>query len=751
MKIFQNIVETLLRTKWLIIGLLLLLLGFSNYSTLKNLKVDNSLAIWFLEDNPEYNAYIAYQEKFGSDEVFIAMLPVSNALDSIEVKKLERLHQKIDSLWYVNTSFSLAKAEYPVYNNGVFVFSPLYNPQRSENAIKSLMSKIPSISRQLVTADFKNLFFYIQLKPTPLIESQREIILPEIEQYFNEITGDNYHLSGAPVLNEAYSRGIYKESLIFAVLTIAVIALMLLFLLPDRRYLIIALCAVIVPVSLLFGLITAFGFALNMISMLIPTILLVYSVSDAVHIINIYHKEGIINPKLKKQNLKALAFRKSLTPCFYTTLTTIVGYFALYLSPLPAFKNMGILTCIGLLLCFVLVYVIVIIGLSFYNIDFKNSKPVLSLSNINYQILIQRLNEFTSERKNGIILVSTILMMVGIYSVFNLKIDTDSLNLLAEGKAKQDLRVIESHLGASSRLQINITTTSEDNMFLDDGVASLERFQKQLDENPLLSNPVSVITIKDFLEERTPVLFQSNINKTKLQSALTSYNEQSNSFYTFFSKDLKTLGITVGVKELKTSELETIMNDIETAFESSFNTEKFSLDIQGFSVVFSQLNKFILQTQFRSFFAAFIVGFLALLFFIKNVKTTILVLIPNILPLLVLALAMWILEIPLDVTTVMITPIMLGIAMDDTIHLIYKYKRTKAIKGNAQQRIDKSMVYTGSALFSTTIALVAGFLIISTSAVPSVSEFGILCALTIAMAFITDVVFLPALLKRFDK
>jgi predicted RND superfamily exporter protein len=474
-------------------------------------------------------------------------------------------------------------------------------------------------------------------------------------------------------------------------------------------------------------------------------------VSDAVHIINIYHKEGIINPRLNKKNLLALAFRKSLTPCFYTTLTTIVGYFALYLSPLPAFKNMGILTCIGLLLCFVLVYVIVIIGLSYYNIDFKSSKPVLSISVINNQRLITNLNAFTSNHKNTIIAFSFLLTAVGIYSVFELKTDTDSLNLLAEGKAKQDLRIIESNLGASSRIQINITTASEDDIFLDDGVVSLQKFQKQLDEHPLLSNPVSVITIKDFLEERTPVLFQSNINKTKLQSALTSYNEQSNSFYTFFSNDFKTVGITVGVKELKTSELESVMNDIETAFELSFNTEKFSIDIQGFSVVFSQLNKFILQTQFRSFFAAFIVGFLALLFFIKKVKTTILVLIPNVLPLLILALAMWVLEIPLDVTTAMITPIMLGIAMDDTIPLIYKYKRTKAIKGNAQQRIDKSMMYTGGALLSTTIALVAGFLIISTSAVPSVSEFGLLCALTILMAFITDVVFLPALLKRFDK
>ena len=731
--------------------MLLVLLALSTYSTLKNLKVDNSLAIWFLEDNPEYKAYIDYQEQFGSDEVFVGMIPVPNALDSLEIKKLERLHHQIGRLWYVNTTFSLANAEYPIYNNGTFVFSPLYNSQRSENAIKSLMSKMPNISHQLVTADFKNLFFYIQLKPTPLIESQREIILPEIEQYFNEIIGDNYHLSGAPVLNEAYSRGIYKESLIFAVLTIGIIALMLLFLLPDRRYLIIALSAVIVPVSLLFGIITAFGFALNMISMLIPTILLVYSVSDAVHIVNIYHKEGIINPKLNKQHLMALAFRKSLTPCFYTTLTTIVGYFALYLSPLPAFKNMGILTCIGLLLCFVLVYVIVIIGMSFYKIDFKNSLPVLSLSNINYQILITRLNVFTSERKGAIILVSFLLMMAGFYSVFKLKTDTNSLNLLAEGKAKQDLIEIESELGSSSRLQINITTTTEGDVFSDEGMVSLEKFHKQLNNHSLMSHPVSVVTIKDFLEERTPVLFQSNINKTKLKSALNSFNETNSSFYTFFSNDFKTVGMTVGVKELKTSELENILKEIDEAFQSNFNTQKYRLDIQGFSVVFAQLNKFILQTQFRSFFAAFIVGFLALLFFIRNLKTTILVLIPNVLPLLVLAIFMWMFEIPLDVTTVMITPIMLGIAMDDTIHLIYKYKRTKAIKDNSQQRIDKSLIYTGGALFSTTLALVAGFLIISTSAIPSVRVFGLLCALTILMAFITDVVFLPALLKRFDK
>ena len=125
-------------------------------------------------------------------------------------------------------------------------------------------------------------------------------------------------------------------------------------------------------------------------------------------------------------------------------------------------------------------------------------------------------------------------------------------------------------------------------------------------------------------------------------------------------------------------------------------------------------------------------------------------LIPNILPLAILAIFMSLLDIPLDVSTAMITPIMLGIAMDDTIHLVYKYRRSNTVTGSPESRMDNAMHYTGSALFSTTIALVGGFLIIASSATPSVGDFGVLCAVTVAIALITDIFYLPALLKKFD-
>lgn len=750
MKKLEQIIDKIIKFRISIIVLISILMAISGYQTLKKLRIDNSLSIWFLEEDPSYKAYIDFQEKFGSDEIFIAMLPVKNAIGNDEKKQLLKLHKAIDNLQYVNTSFSLAKAKYPIYANNTIIFDELYNTERSEKGLKILLSKLPNISAQLVSEDFRNQFFYIQLNPTPTIETKRKDILGEISAIIQQ-NYDNYYLTGPPVLNEAYSKGIYKESLIFGVLTVLVITLMLVFLLPSKRYLIISLLSVAVPISILFGIITSLGHALNMISMLIPTILMVYSVSDAVHIINIYHKEGLLNKSVTKIQLLAVAVRKSFTPCFYTTLTTFVGYFALYLSPLPAFKNMGIFTCIGLVLSFLLVYIITIIGFSFMSLNFKETKPLIAFKNVSQHGFIDWLNGFTTQYKNSIIITFTFILIYGLYSVFQVKIDTNSQDLLAEGKEKQDLRIVESQLKGSSRMQLNISKVNGGKILTKEAMSQLEDFQKGLEENPLINAPVSAVNIKSFLEKRTPVLFQTAVSDEKIENILASVDNSDNSFFKLFSNDFSSAGITISFKDIKTSQLEQLISDIQKDFEATFNKKDYQLKINGFAVVFAQLNNFILQTQFKSFFAAFFVAFICLWFFIRSIKTTFLVLIPNILPLAILAILMSWLDIPLDVTTAMITPIMLGIAMDDTIHLVYKYRKNEVKTETPETRMNNAMRYTGSALFSTTFALVAGFLIISSSATPSVRDFGLLCAVTVAIALITDIFYLPALLKKYDR
>lgn len=724
-----------------------LLMGLSGVYTLKNLSIDNSLGIWFLEEDPSYQAYIEYQETYGSDEIFMVMLPVPNALDQDQIDQLEALNTALDKLPFVETAYSLAKAKYPVIVGKKLRFRPLYEEKRSEKSIKNLWEDMPEVVQQLVSKDYKNLFLYVQLRPTPDIEKDRKDIAQEIEtlisRYFK-----SYHITGPPVLNEAYNKGIYKESLLFGGLTVLVITLVLLWFLPRKKYLLIALFSVGAPISILFGIISGFGYALNMISMLIPTILMVYSVSDVVHLINIYDRESI-GPSTTARLSSAI--KKSFTPCFYTTLTTFVGYFALYLSPLPAFKNMGLFTCIGLVLSYVLVYLITIIGVSFMKTAAPETQPMGADLDSTETALVSWINYSTSRHSYKIIIGFTAVLLVGIFAITRVELNTDSLNLLAEGLAKEDLRKIEAQLEGSSRLQLQISRANGASVIDPKSLQLLGAFQEEIGANPLVIAPVSVVNMVQFLEKRHPAIKGLSVTEKETQEILGDLENTDNAFFTLFSEDLRAVGITLSMPQMKTAQLEQLIASVKNTFETHFDPSEYQLKINGFAVVFASLNNFILATQFKSFFAAFIAAFICLWLFIRQIRTTLLVLIPNILPLAVLAILMWLLKIPLDVTTAMITPIMLGIAMDDTIHLIYKYRKYQTVFESPTKRIDQALHYSATALLATTVALVAGFLIIATSAVPSVRSFGILCAVTVSTALITDLFYLPALLKSFDK
>jgi len=738
--------------RWLLIVLGVLIVGISGLQTLKKLSIDNSLGIWFLEEDPSYKAYIEYQETYGSDEIFIVMLPVSNALEQKNVDLLRALNNSLDSMPFVQTAYSLAKAKYPVIAGKKVSFRPLYEEKRSEKSIKKLWGDMPEVMSQLVSKDFKNLFLYVQLRPTPSIEKDRKDIAQEIETVISRYF-ESYHITGPPVLNEAYNKGIYKESLLFGGLTVLVITLMLLWFLPSKKYLLIALFSVGTPISILFGMISGFGYSLNMISMLIPTILMVYSVSDVVHLINIYDREAY---GLATIDRLSAAIKKSFTPCFYTTLTTFVGYFALYLSPLPAFKNMGLFTCIGLVLSYVLVYLITIIGVSFMKAAKPEEKAIreeeVPMPKTPKQTaLVSWINATTSRYNLNIITGFSALLMLGIFAITKVEINTDSLNLLAEGPAKEDLRKVEAQLEGSSRLQLEISSASGSTVMDKKSLELLRSFQEEIATNTLITAPISVVNMAAFLEKRNPALKGMAVSEQDAAQLLRSLENNDNQFFKLFSEDLSSVGITLSLPQMKTAQLEQVIESVKKTFQSHFDPTEYTLKVNGFAVVFAGLNKFILATQLKSFFAAFIAAFICLWLFIRQIRTTLLVLIPNILPLAVLAILMWLFKIPLDVTTAMITPIMLGIAMDDTIHLIYKYRKYKITFESPTKRIDQALHYSATALLATTVALVAGFLIIATSAVPSVRSFGILCAVTVSTALITDLFYLPALLKRFEK
>ena len=738
---FQRSLLFILRFRWLFAALLLLATIAGAFSTAVNLRINNAVSIWFLEDNPDYQAYLQFQQGRGSDEIIIAMLPVEEALGDSAIQLLEQLHQQIDSLPDVTATFSLANARYPVYSNRKIYYQPIYQSGRTAAQIDQLLDELPAIKTQLVTTRGKHVFFYVQLNPTDQIEDQRNEIVTEIEDLITGIS-PRARISGQPILNEAFNDTIYQESSFFAVATVIVILLLLLFLLPHWLYVPIALVAIAVPISILMGLMTGLGYSLNLISMLIPTVLMVYSVGDAVHVINIFHQHAQDHPLQDRQQQILEALQKSLKPCFFTTLTTVIGYLALYFSPLPAFKVMGIFTFVGMLLAFVLVYIVTAIG--FYWL--KEVKLEARVRKINIPRIVSRINYWTSQRATLILTLAALVALGGVAAIYKLEVNTDSLHLLGDGKAKTDLHAIEAKIGGNARVQINIRKRDGSTFLKREELDKLAAFQQKIADHPQLATPVSIINFKTFLENRRSAL--AVFNPVNLPSLFEAQPAVANPFFSLFSDDFSEVSVAVNVKELKTKELEALLADIDRNFAQSFDPAAYELQVHGFLALFAQLNQFILQTQFRSFGLAFLVAFAILVYFIGDLKTALLALIPNLLPLLLTIIVMAAFGIALEAANAMLAPIMLGVAMDDTIHLMSKYREERATGQTVTAALDQSLHYTGGALFSTTIALVCGFLVVGMSGVISVSTFGLLCAFTVLAALVADVVVLPALLKK---
>ena len=419
--IFQRIIQSVIDYKKSIMLLLVIAMAIGAVQTLRLLTVDNSLAIWFLEDNAAYQEYLAFQEEQGSDEVVIVMIPTADVLSENHISQLKQLHQKTDSLPYVKTTFSLANAKYPIFSNRKIFYRNIYQANRSRENITKLLEELPALSNQLISPDKQFTFFYLQLIPANQIVNRSEII-GDIRTII-ESTFDKSHISGAPILGEAFNKTIYEESIFFAVVSVTVILALLLFLLPHWHYIPIALLSIILPVSITFGIMTSMGYSLNLISMLIPTILMIYSVSDLIHISNIYHLHRKENPLQSKREQIKIALQKSLKPCFYTTLTTIIGYLALVLSPLPAFKIMGLFTFVGLLIAFCLVYVIAAIGFTFLDAKSLNA----TVKKINILKITQKVNYWTTNYNTAVLSIGLLVFALGIYSLFSIEVSTSCL------------------------------------------------------------------------------------------------------------------------------------------------------------------------------------------------------------------------------------------------------------------------------------------------------------------------------------
>jgi predicted RND superfamily exporter protein len=747
--------------KSFLIGFIVLFI-IAAYFIFSDLRIDNTLKIWFSEGDKNFQNFIDFQDQYGNDDVVTILVSYPfEVFEKDAIKDMIEIEKDLSKLRHVDKVYSFGSSNFLKFlNNEISIEKNVESVPKNNIEKKRIIDRLnsfPAVKKTFLAKDEQSHLIVVRLRSFEDIEIERDNIVKDIKASIEKTT-PNYQIAGLAVINEEMNKTVAVESTLFSFLSFLMLITFVALIIKKRRFFLLIIPIVILPIVFTYGLMAAFGQSLNMISMTLPTILMVYSFADAIHLINNYLNFSVKYPKVHKKRLINKSLHYSFKPCFYASLTTMLAYLTFCFSPLAVLRGTGLFALLGIGFAFVSVYIISIIGLVL--LDHPSKEKEWKIGNFIdkwsqwfsvHVIMTSTLN------KNSLIYIFLILITAGIAFTPNLDINTYPVEYLDEKtKVRKDSKIIEEKMGAYLPFEIIIKSTNGDRITSNNNLIFIEQFQDSLEAMSSIFNPNSILEVVKYLNQQlSKEDHQYKIPETDVaisQILLLYEMEEQNRLDELVDKAYTEARITAQVKMLSAKDFGNILNEVRQLF-SRLNGQSYNLEIvpKGYLPLYVHLVSYITSSLIYSFLGAFfMVGFMILLF-AKNIRITLMCLMANIIPISVIIILLTNLNMPLDMGTVMIGAILLGISVDDTIHIIHAYKENYKSTPGSIKSINQALKFTMPALLNSSIALIFGFLILSLSSLSSIHNFGILCAASVAFAFISDIYFLPSLLKSQTK
>lgn len=725
----------------------------SVFALRKGIVINNSIDTWFVHDDSVYEDYIDFRDRYANDEV-IAIYVKSGAVFTLDVvQRMKKMHDEFSELPQVKEVFSLCNAPY-ISSTALVPRVALLLPampvtQADVDVFSARVNTVPHYRTTLLDKTQEGFMVYVMLHPcsgdcvTQAILSVTQIAAT----YFSEI-----HYGGIPVINESLNSTAASQSVRLSVLSVITVVVLLLLFLRSWRYVLISVLSVFIPVVWLFGGYTALGGAFNMITVVVPTLLLITGTATSIHIINIchrfYHKSDL---GLTETLRKALVY--VFWPCFFTATTTMAGFASLAVSPIDGIRETGILAAIGVGLVFVCSFVVTAIAFLLFpprktlTIEMDSS---LSPQAKGFVSFFSRINIRTP--RFAIILFPSAILF-SLFFVGKISVGTHAFDYIERQSATYaDNTVIEHNVGPFLPVELLVTS---DSTFTAQELHSLFEFQKSLMSNRVISNVFSPIDIMVYLNNAISrsrdFTLPKGLGTTEWLKNQYLRNRSKN-FPKYDNEPFTEIRISGNTPIGSSQDYVNVSTSIKYEFSKIFpENSRVKLSIRGYLPMYVAMNSYIINGQIKTFFVAFFLILLLIIICFKSIKLALLALIPNLFPIALVILAMSVLKIPIDQSTALITCVILGIAFDDSIHLIYAY-RNRLQKGyNNIAATDIALSTTASAMISTSIALFAGFAIIASVSTVGLMYFGLLCAIAVLGSFLGNFWLFPLLLKKFNK
>lgn len=658
-------------------------------------KIDNSVGVWFPTDDPALTDYRRFLRDFGNSEwVLVALRRGAGdreALTSDRDELVSRLSQIEHVHWVLSSS------NFPEESDLVRKFLRP-DPQSPHEAL--LLQITNDIDRQ---------------------DGYREVLLAEIRRVSEGLpTVEQVHVAGTAVINGELNRAARRDMFLFFPAVAVFMALLGGLFFRNVRDTAVLLCVSLGTVVLTQGLLIGVGYSLNMITIMLPTVLIALSVADAIHLIHAFHA---VRSRVGDSVSAATRAVKSIAwPCAGTTLTTIAGFLAFSgSSVLPVFQ-LAIFASIGIALAWVLTMTGGPVLLAvLWRKTTREQPPAAQLG----ERLLAQWWRWVDRHPRWIVSAFAMggVLLLGLVS---LRADTDYVKFFrSDSRVPQDYQALQRAGFPQNPLNLVFQLPPGESPLAPSYWIPLRSFASQLETLPGVRSVLS-----PFVMAGSPDAMGDHMETLGGMLSLQSDQIQLIAMMDFPSSE----------------QLFRLLPRIRTLADEVLPPEM-KLIPTGTSLLWARMDDGVIQTQKESLAIVCVVCFGILTFLFRSFRLGVLGVALSIYPVAMVMGLMGLWNIPVNMATVLIAGIAVGLAVDDTIHFVHAYQESRLRGKDRRKACEGALMGVGWRMVMTSVILVGSFASMGLSDFMPTSQFGLLSSLTIVLALVADLTLLPVILS----
>jgi predicted RND superfamily exporter protein len=753
--------------RWVIVGLVAIT-GFMA-SQLGKLEMSYDFSKTVPPSDPEMVFYQQFLRQYGEDGNLFVIGLRDSAVYRYEVfQKFSALAKQIAQIEGVNEVLSIPTIRALAKDDSAkrFGFLPVFEPEpRNQAELDSLLREVQTIKlyeNQIVNPQNGATMIVVAIHKEVVKTPARATLvfqLIDMGEAFGQATGIDMHYSGVPYVRTVVARNVRQELNIFLGLSLAVTVVVMYLFFRALAPVLVSLALIAMVVVWTTGTMGLLGYKITILTGLLPPILVVIGIPNCIYWVTKYHQEFLHHG----ERLLALrtVVRKIGAVTLMTNLTTAIGFAVLLSVDISILREFGLVAGINIVNTFLISLLFLPALFSF--LPDPSARHTRHLDRKRTRGVLLHLVQLSANHRPAVYLVSLALVVVSLVGLWRIKAVSYMVDdLPQDSPVIRDLRFFEANFKGVMPLEM-VVDTGKKRVLRDlkrlRKIDELENYLRGLDH---VSPPVSALS---FVKAANQALGTVRVAETySLPSqtgelvAIERYTRQQQEgnadlMRSFVDSTGQSLRITLKVADLGSIQMDTLVQGqiIPKANEILAGTGM-TARLTGGTLLFIKGNSFLIQNMQQSLALAIVLIGTIIGSLFRNVRIMFITVVSNLLPILITAGLMGFFGVPLKPSTALIFSIVFGIAVDDAIHFLARYRQElKHHNFNVEVAVRISIMETGISMIYTSVVLFAGFIIFIGSEFGGTVALGALTSSTLVVAMLINLILLPCLLYTFSK